>query len=100
MAESLQQRAEKIVSYQANAAKEDDKVDYYPNHHKDEYQTQELMKDPIEFQASINPEVMYYHNAMQALDCEEFTQAIIDKVNAHIDADHWEMIPMKTGSRR
>ena len=29
---------------------------------------------------------------MRDPDCKQFTQAIIDDINAHIEGDHWGMI--------
>ena len=51
------------------------------------------MADPIAYKASTNPNVMYYHKEMRAPDSKQFTQAIIEKINAHVEGDHWEMIP-------
>ena len=94
MAESLQQRAENIVSYEAVHDDIEKEMEYYLCHHAKECKDQELLADPIAFKASTNPDVMYYHEAMKAPDSKQFTQAIIDEVNAHIEGEHWEMIPI------
>ena len=81
-----------IVSFQASVS--NNNKEYYLDHHHAEYQNQILMDDPIAFKASTNPDVMYFHKAMRAPDQEQFKQAIVDKVNAHIEGKHWEMVPI------
>ena len=68
-------------------------MEYYLNHHVVECRDQALMFDPIAYKASKNPDEMYYHEAMKALDSKQFTQAITDEVNIHVEGDHWEMSP-------
>lgn len=90
--ESLRQRADNIVSYQAL----EEEMEYYLTEHARECKDQSLMSDPIAYKASTNPDVMYYHEAMKAPDSKQFTQALINEVNAHIEGEHWEMIPKKS----
>ena len=77
----------KIVAFSV-----EDEIDYYLNKHRNEYNEQDKMTDPIVYKASSNPDILYYHQAMQAHDKDEFKQAVIDEVNAHIKGNHWELI--------
>lgn len=92
--ESLDQRRQNIVSYKATSEADADsfKRDYYEQLHHLEYVEQKEMENPVAYKASTNPDIMYYHQAMQAPDREQFVDAIIDEVNAHIEGNHWEMI--------
>eukprot|EP00957_Ditylum_brightwellii_P043575 3303228-Ditylum_brightwellii.AAC.1 len=54
----------------------------------------ELLEDLIAFNASSDPDTLYYHQSMAAPDREEFRTAIVTEVNGHIDNDHWEFIPI------
>ncbi len=38
---------------------------------------------------------MYFHEAMQAPDADEFVKAVVKEVNDHIECKHWEFIPRK-----
>lgn len=53
------------------------------------------MENPIVYKASTNPDIMYYHQAMKAPDREQFVEAIADELNAHIEGNHWEMVPVE-----
>ena len=84
MQESLSQRQQGGVAYST----------YYEALHEDDYLLQDQMSDPIAFLAAqTNSDTMYFDQAMQQEDREHFIQAIIDEVNAHIEAKHWELIP-------
>jgi hypothetical protein len=61
--------------------------------HEDDYLLQDQMKDPIAFMTSSSPDVLYFDQAMQQPDCNEFVKAIISEINDHIDRKHWELIP-------
>ena len=89
----MQQQADNIVSYKSEYEKIEDEMEYCLNHHVVECRDEALMTNPIAYKASTNPDVMYYHKAMEAPGSKQFTQAIIDEVNAHVERDHWEMIP-------
>ena len=86
MQEIQEQRRDNIVAYI------EDEMDCYSNNHQQEYNEQEQMSDPIAYKASTNPDILYYHQAMQAHDEDAFQQTIIDEVNAHIDGRHWELV--------
>jgi hypothetical protein len=66
---------------------------YYDALHEDDYSIQDAMMDPIAFKASSDPDTMHYHEAMAAPDRAQFLEAIVKEVNAHIEHDHWELIP-------
>ena len=87
MQESQEQRRDNIVAYSI-----EEEMEFYSNDHRQEYNEQERMSDPIAYKASTNPDILYYHQAMQAHDKDEFQQAIIDEVNAHIEGRHWELV--------
>eukprot|EP00957_Ditylum_brightwellii_P144963 11041707-Ditylum_brightwellii.AAC.1 len=59
-----------------------------------EYQIAQEMADPIAFAATNNPDTMYYHQAMQEPDRDEFIKAIITEVKGHDSGKHWEMVPL------
>ena len=67
-------------------------MNYYLEHHQAEYANQQAMEDPIAYKASTNSEVMYFHQAMQVPGKDTFMQAAINKINAHIEGKHWEII--------
>jgi hypothetical protein len=69
---------------------------YYDALHEDDYEIQDKMMDPIAFKASTDPDTMYYHEAMAAPDRGQFLEAIIKEVNAHIENEHWELIPIES----
>ena len=83
MQESQEQRSNNLVAYSA----------YYEVLHEEDYQMQEDMSDPIAFLASTNADTMYFDQAMRQPDKDEFVKAIVQEVNAHIDRNHWELIP-------
>jgi hypothetical protein len=52
----------------------------------------ELLKqtdDPIAFAARTDPDTLYYHQAMQAEDSEDFKDAMVMEANAHTTRGHW-----------
>ena len=71
----------------------EDHEEYYEVLHQDDYLLQDQMLDPIAFKASSDRDTMYYHQAMNAPDKDQFIDAIVKEINAHIDGNHWELIP-------
>ena len=57
------------------------------------------MDDPIAYEASKNPDILYSHQAMQTYDNEKFQQAVIDEVNAHIEGKHLKLVKKKMPPR-
>ena len=78
--------------YEANSA-------YYEAMHQDDYLLQDEMTNPIAFMAHSNKDTMYFHEAMQAPDKDEFAKAVVKEVNDHIDHKHWELIPRESVPR-
>ena len=66
---------------------------YYDVLHEEDFALQDQMNDPLAFKASSDPDTLYYHEAMAAPDRKEFLQAIVNEVNAHIENNHWALIP-------
>jgi hypothetical protein len=54
---------------------------------------QNEMMNPIAFLSHANKDTMYFHEAMQAPDADEFIKAAVKEVNDHIERKHWELIP-------
>jgi hypothetical protein len=91
MRESLEQREQGIVSYQASTYNSDEA--YYDALHEDDYMLQDAMDNPIAFLAQADADTMYFDQAIQEPDCKEFIKACIKEANDHIDRKHWELIP-------
>jgi hypothetical protein len=68
---------------------------YYDVLHEEDFSIQDKMTDPIAFKASTDPDTMYYHEAMAAPDRHQFITAIIKEVNAHIENNHWALVPIE-----
>jgi hypothetical protein len=66
---------------------------YYEAMHQDDYLLQDQMQNPIAFMASTNQDTMYFHQAMQAPDRDQFKKAVVEEVNDHIENHNWELIP-------
>ena len=65
---------------------------YYECMHEDDYRLQDEMRDPIAFQASSDPDTMYWGQAMNEPDAEQFQNAAIKEFNDHSIRNHWELI--------
>jgi hypothetical protein len=50
------------------------------------------MMDSIAFLAKLDPDILYYHQAMKAKDAKDFCQAMQGEVNSHCENNHWEII--------
>jgi hypothetical protein len=58
---------------------------YYEVLHEDDYKLQDDMSNPIAFLSRhSDPDTMYFHEAIQQPDREEFIKAIIKEINDHI----------------
>lgn len=97
MHESIEQGLQ-ITSFTANVEErsEVEREQYYEAMHEDDYTLQDNMADPIAFKASTDPDTMYYHEAISAPDKDQFLKAIVDEVNAHIDGNHWKLVPRES----
>ena len=65
-----------------------------------DFEIQEAMNNPIAFTATSNPDTLYYHEALQALDRDNFIQAMQKEVQDHEEREHWELIPQSEVSER
>ena len=66
---------------------------YYDALHQDDFKIQDELQDPIYFQAQLDKDTLYYHQAMKANDKKEFQRALKKEFDAHSDGKHWEIIP-------
>ena len=57
---------------------------YYNTLHEDNYDIYHKMDDPIAFKVTYDPDTMYYHQAMRALDKNKFVKVMIKEVEDHI----------------
>jgi hypothetical protein len=46
----------------------------------------------LEFSASSDPDVLYYHEAMQAPDNDQFVKAMQDEIDGQIEDGIWESV--------
>jgi hypothetical protein len=53
---------------------------------------QDRMRHPIAFHAEMMGDIMYFHQAMQQSDADEFVKAVVKEVNGHIDNNRWELV--------
>jgi hypothetical protein len=51
---------------------------------------QERMRNPIAFHAKMMRDIMYFQQALQQPDAQQFVKAIVKEVNGHVDNKHWE----------
>jgi len=82
--ESIQQGQIKYSGYTAT---------YYEALHEEDFKLQDDMADPIGFRANTDPDTIYYHQAMQAPDKEQFIAAIVKEINDHVTNNHWQLVP-------
>jgi hypothetical protein len=60
--------------------------------HDGGYQIVDKLDDLIAFVESKNPDIMCLNQAMREPDSAQFEQAMIDKVTARTDNNHWDVI--------
>jgi hypothetical protein len=53
---------------------------------------QDHMHNLIAFQTEMMGDIIYFHQAMQQVDAEEFVKAVVNEVNGHIDHNRWQLI--------
>ena len=58
-----------------------------------QYEIQKGMQELVAYAASINPDIMYLHEAMKAPDCDQFKKAMDKELKDHIARKHWEVVP-------
>jgi hypothetical protein len=64
----------------------------YAREHDFHLDLQERMRHPIAFHAEMMGDIMYYHQALQQPDADEFVKAIVSEVNGHIKSKHWRLV--------
>jgi hypothetical protein len=57
--------------------------------HDAHFQLQERMRNPIAIHAEMMGDIMYLQQAPKQPDAKEFVQAVIKKVNRHVDSNNW-----------
>eukprot|EP00957_Ditylum_brightwellii_P132045 10068010-Ditylum_brightwellii.AAC.1 len=53
------------------------------------------MADLIAFAAKHDLDTMYFHQAIKQPDASQFVEAIVKKINGHIERGHWQLIPVE-----
>jgi hypothetical protein len=59
--------------------------------HDAHLQLQECMRNPIGFHAEMMGDIMYLQQALKQPNAKEFVQAVIKKVNGHVDSNNWRL---------
>jgi hypothetical protein len=57
-----------------------------------EYDIQDRASNPIAFSATSDPDTMYWHQAMQQPDKQEFIKAAEKEVKSHVDNEHFVLM--------
>ena len=89
MEESTQQCEQGIVAWEV--LYDQDEVKMKPMHN-DQFVLQRRLSNPIAFAASADPDIMYYHQAMNKPDHEHFRRSIQMETQDHEMNWHWEVI--------
>jgi hypothetical protein len=64
----------------------------FSREHDFHLELQDRMRHPIAFHAEMMGDIMYFHQAMQQDDADEFVKAVVKEVNGHIDNNRWQLI--------
>ena len=51
------------------------------------------MAEPIVYEASSDPDILYLHETMRAPDQSQFLQAMECKIKGHEERKHWVLVP-------
>jgi hypothetical protein len=95
MLDTVQQKGLAFVAESNDVPEEDAEERYYDAMHEDEYRIQDEMTDLIAFLAKTGEDTMYFHQAMNAPDRDEFVNAIVKEMNDHIVSKNWELVPRR-----
>ena len=90
MEESTQQREQGIVVWEV--LYNQDEVEMKPTQNN-QFILQGRLSNPIDFAASADPDIMYYHQAMQEPDHKQFQTSVLKEIQDHETNQHWEVIP-------
>ena len=58
-----------------------------------QYEIQKGMQEPVMYAASMNPDIMYLHEAMNVPERDQFERAMDKELQNHIARRHWEVVP-------
>jgi hypothetical protein len=64
----------------------------FSREHDFHLELQDRMRHPIAFHAEMMGDIMYFHQAMQQDDADEFVKAVVKEVNGHIENNRWQLI--------
>jgi hypothetical protein len=60
-------------------------------YHDTHLELQERMQNPIAFHAEMMGDILYLQQALRQHDAKEFVQAVVKKVNGHVDCKNWSL---------
>ena len=82
-----QQREQGLVAWEVLYDQDD--VETKPTQN-DRVILQGRLSNPIAFAASADPDIMYYHQAMNEPDHEQFKRSVLKEIRDHETNQHWE----------
>ena len=89
MEESTQQCEQGIIAWEVLYDQDEVETKLTQN---DQFILQRRLSNPIAFAASADPHIMYYHQAMNKPDHEQFRQSVQKEIQHHETNQHWEII--------
>ncbi len=60
--------------------------------HNQHLEIQECMRNPLAFHAKMMGDIMYFQQAMNQPDKQQFVEAVIKEVNGHVTNKHWALV--------
>ena len=60
---------------------------------KQQYELQAQLAEPLVNAASSDPDILYLHEAMKALDRAQFLKAMEREIKGHEEGNHWVLVP-------
>jgi hypothetical protein len=97
MADSANQQGffgDKGMHYMANYSTiKDTPEDLFHDQH---LELQEQMHHPIVFHAEMMGNIMYFQQALNQPDAEQFVHAVVKEVNGHVENNHWALVTCNT----
>ena len=88
--EGLEQLEQGIVAWEVLISQ--DEAEVLPTAQR-QYKIQKYMQEPVVYAASMNPDIMYHHEAMKAPHRDQFKRAMDKELEDHIAHRHWELVP-------
>ena len=61
--------------------------------HDQDLDMQGLMRNHMSFLSEMIGDTMYFHQAMNQPDADDFVKAIVKEINGHIERNHWKLTP-------